>query len=676
MKVNRKYAGIILSILVVVLISVIGFILFRDVNRLNGREKKWLKDNRNTLIDIRIPNNINTFGINGSGVFFDFIDAFKDKYKLELNPISYEYGSVTPGTAFKVDNVISPNDILFFDDHYVLVSKNDVVINDISELHSKKIGLIGTDLSHVSYYFNHDSITFEQFNSLPLLVEGLSNLDYIVLPLNQGLDLVLEESYNIVFHFSDIKQYYYLKVDNNKTLLDIMHKHYNTWSKSNFDSSYNENLLYTFTRGLNLAEADLHSLTSKEYRYGVVENAPYEILTNNRYGGVIGKYLNGFIDMTRIDIKYSKYRSFENLNKVANASKLDLFFGFVKTNNKFTTIGSGLRQEYDIVANNKHKAVINSLDSLKGKTVYILEDTQLKDYFQSLNLVTIKTYKNLNDVFELVKKDNLVIMDSLTYSYYHNTRFKDTVSKFNGKVIYTELAFKSNLDPTFNRLFKSYVKHLDGSLMQDTGISDYNHVLRTNSAFNKVLKYIVYLVIASVLVVYIWFRYTNRIKISTKISRDSKMKYYDYLTTLKNRNYLNENIDKWNQNNIYPQTIVIIDLNNIKHINDTYGHEEGDKQIRAAANILIKTQLDNSEIIRTDGNEFLIYLVEYPEKQVSSYIHKLYKEFDKLPYEYGAALGYSIINDDLKLIDDAINEASLEMRTNKISGVKHEKSME
>ena len=32
----------------------------------------------------------------------------------------------------------------------------------------------------------------------------------------------------------------------------------------------------------------------------------------------------------------------------------------------------------------------------------------------------------------------------------------------------------------------------------------------------------------------------------------------------KNRNYLNERIEIWNQNTIYPQAIIVIDLNNIK----------------------------------------------------------------------------------------------------------------
>ena len=143
------------------------------------------------------------------------------------------------------------------------------------------------------------------------------------------------------------------------------------------------------------------------------------------------------------------------------------------------------------------------------------------------------------------------------------------------------------------------------------------------------------------------------------------MKYIDQLTSLKNRNYLNENINSWNKNTIYPQATIIIDLNEVQKINDTLGYEQGDAQIKAAANVLIKTQLDNTDIMRTDGNEFLIYLVGYQEKQVVSYIRKLYKEFKNLPFEYGAAIGYSMILNDMKTIEDSINESVEDMRTKK-----------
>ena len=53
------------------------------------------------------------------------------------------------------------------------------------------------------------------------------------------------------------------------------------------------------------------------------------------------------------------------------------------------------------------------------------------------------------------------------------------------------------------------------------------------------------------------------------------------------------------------------------------------------------------------------------EKQVEIYTKKLNKELKELNYGFGAAIGYSSIKDGMKTIDDAINEATLEMRTNK-----------
>ena len=90
--------------------------------------------------------------------------------------------------------------------------------------------------------------------------------------------------------------------------------------------------------------------------------------------------------------------------------------------------------------------------------------------------------------------------------------------------------------------------------------------------------------------------------------------------------------------------------------------EEGDNVIKKAASILIVNQLENTDIIRTDGNEFLIYMVGYDEKKVIEFTRKINKELKELPHGFGATLGYSMIEDDVKTIDDAINEATLSMR--------------
>ena len=58
-------------------------------------------------------------------------------------------------------------------------------------------------------------------------------------------------------------------------------------------------------------------------------------------------------------------------------------------------------------------------------------------------------------------------------------------------------------------------------------------------------------------------------------------------------------------------------------------------------------------------------MVEYDEKHVVSYIRKVNKELRELSHGFGAAIGYSMINDELKTIDDAINEATIDMKNNK-----------
>ena len=89
-------------------------------------------------------------------------------------------------------------------------------------------------------------------------------------------------------------------------------------------------------------------------------------------------------------------------------------------------------------------------------------------------------------------------------------------------------------------------------------------------------------------------------------------------------------------------------------------------------NIIIKilkkeadSKLEKTEIIRTNGNEFLIYMIGYEEKQVVSYLKKLNKELKELSHGFGAAYGYSMITDAIKTIDDAVNEATLDMKNNK-----------
>ena len=223
---------------------------------------------------------------------------------------------------------------------------------------------------------------------------------------------------------------------------------------------------------------------------------------------------------------------------------------------------------------------------------------------------------------------------------------------------------KSN-NSAFYDLFNYIINTNSYYNYRNSGIENMNASILEESSLQQVYTIVLALIfipLIAIALIYLFFKKKNQKK---KVKITDRQKYTDMLTSLKNRNYLNVKMREWEDCEVFPQAIVMVDLNNVKYVNDNYGHEEGDQLIIKAASILVNTQLENSEIIRTDGNEFLIYLIGYSERQISTYTKKLSKEMRSLPHEFGAAVGFSMITDEIKTLDDAINEATLEMITNK-----------
>lgn len=110
-----------------------------------------------------------------------------------------------------------------------------------------------------------------------------------------------------------------------------------------------------------------------------------------------------------------------------------------------------------------------------------------------------------------------------------------------------------------------------------------------------------------------------------------KLTYSDSTTRLGNKTAYTEFIDELNKKisnkKISDFTVFVIDINDLKKINDTYGHEYGDMLIQNGANILRKVWR-SSCIYRTGGDEFVII---YPEKVD---INKKMALFEKAIYEY------------------------------------------
>lgn len=101
-------------------------------------------------------------------------------------------------------------------------------------------------------------------------------------------------------------------------------------------------------------------------------------------------------------------------------------------------------------------------------------------------------------------------------------------------------------------------------------------------------------------------------------SRDEEkirhLSFYDPLTGLHNRGFLEAAMYRLDTDRQLPLSVILADLNGLKLVNDTYGHEMGDKMLKRAASILQEATRDEDVIARWGGDEFLLLFPQTDEK--------------------------------------------------------------
>jgi diguanylate cyclase (GGDEF)-like protein/PAS domain S-box-containing protein len=113
---------------------------------------------------------------------------------------------------------------------------------------------------------------------------------------------------------------------------------------------------------------------------------------------------------------------------------------------------------------------------------------------------------------------------------------------------------------------------------------------------------------------------TDRKRMEEELRRLST---YDLLSGLYNRNFFETEVTRIQDGRLYPVSVVMVDLNHLKTVNDRYGHAAGDEMIRKAARVL-KASFRAEEIIaRFGGDEFVVLLPETGEAAAAESVARL-----------------------------------------------------
>ena len=125
----------------------------------------------------------------------------------------------------------------------------------------------------------------------------------------------------------------------------------------------------------------------------------------------------------------------------------------------------------------------------------------------------------------------------------------------------------------------------------------------------------------------------------------SKLANKDSLTGVRSKTAYDLMVQEIDTENITDYGIVMVDLNDLKQINDTYGHDAGDFAIKKQCDIICGV-FCHSPVFRIGGDEFVVIIRGYDYDNIENLYEKFYNEMEKLEemdqeMAISAALGYA-----------------------------------
>ncbi len=167
---------------------------------------------------------------------------------------------------------------------------------------------------------------------------------------------------------------------------------------------------------------------------------------------------------------------------------------------------------------------------------------------------------------------------------------------------------------------------------------------------------------------------TGFLKVSQDITErkqfEENLRYlgtHDPLTGLFNRAYFDAELQRLEAGREYPVSVVMADIDGLKAVNDTFGHDEGDQLIKGAAEVLMAVFRSSDVVARIGGDEFAVLLPHTDHDVVMTTMQriKLMENDSKLgSYARSLSLGADTATNADELLD-AMKTADMLMYKNK-----------
>lgn len=355
----------------------------------------------------------------------------------------------------------------------------------------------------------------------------------------------------------------------------------------------------------------------------------YNFIYSPLYSALEATLLNNFVNLTetsKVSFEYIIERGIENSKSISSRTMIK---------NKIMDYKDGLisLDELKIFTKTKYKDGIDALENVVYSARIV--DNQVIasngdkpeniNKFENKNKLSYKLIENKETIYLVVyspiELSDIILGTDIIIFDLSNSIKEIVVKDISINIINKDEIEKYKDEMTLNPVISQH-KGLDGLVYLDVFYKIYDDVFlhistgKNNffyefnnitklSAISMVTVFVFSLIYINIIIIFFVQEKVTSLDISNKKHKANS--HYDRLTGAFSRIYLDEWLEKNNEKELN-YSIVFIDMNNFKSINDKYGHRKGDEVLRKVL-ITMKNEIrDNDIIVRFGGDEFIILL--------------------------------------------------------------------